>query len=310
MGASSSSASAAAASSSSAVAASSAPPRGCLPCLDKSCAAAGSQLPSRDDYCCICGADKLYAAPSIQLACGHVFHAACCLAKLAARWSGSRITFSFMLCSTCREPMAHWALEKVLAPLRELKAAVDGLALSRLRLEGLERAPEICAAGGRFFGDALGFATDRFAFAACDSCNTPYFVGMRACGAAPGAGGGDAGNAGGGGAAAGAAARDADAKLLCSLCKPSPPGAACLKHGKGSLIYKCRYCCSVATWFCWGTTHFCDPCHLVAARKKTPDVQLCAGVAKCPLRVAHPPNGTELSLGCEACKLESIGIAV
>jgi hypothetical protein len=22
--------------------------------------------------------------------------------------------------------------------------------------------------------------------------------------------------------------------------------------------WKCRFCCRLAVWFCWGTTHFCD----------------------------------------------------
>ena len=35
----------------------------------------------------------------------------------------------------------------------------------------------------------------------------------------------------------------------------------CPKHGTDFLEYKCRYCCSVAVWFCFGTTHFCEPCH-------------------------------------------------
>ena len=35
----------------------------------------------------------------------------------------------------------------------------------------------------------------------------------------------------------------------------------CPKHGTDYLEYKCRYCCSVAVFFCFGTTHFCNPCH-------------------------------------------------
>ena len=26
-------------------------------------------------------------------------------------------------------------------------------------------------------------------------------------------------------------------------------------------VWKCRYCCDLAVWFCFGTTHFCDSCH-------------------------------------------------
>lgn len=35
----------------------------------------------------------------------------------------------------------------------------------------------------------------------------------------------------------------------------------CPKHGTDFLEYKCRYCCSVAVFFCFGTTHFCNSCH-------------------------------------------------
>ena len=35
----------------------------------------------------------------------------------------------------------------------------------------------------------------------------------------------------------------------------------CPKHGTDYLEYKCRYCCSVAVFFCFGTTHFCNACH-------------------------------------------------
>lgn len=35
----------------------------------------------------------------------------------------------------------------------------------------------------------------------------------------------------------------------------------CSKHGTDFLEYKCRYCCSVAVFFCFGTTHFCNACH-------------------------------------------------
>ncbi|KAJ8378388.1 hypothetical protein AAFF_G00242760 [Aldrovandia affinis] len=35
----------------------------------------------------------------------------------------------------------------------------------------------------------------------------------------------------------------------------------CSKHGTDFLEYKCRYCCSVAVFFCFGMTHFCNACH-------------------------------------------------
>ena len=43
---------------------------------------------------------------------------------------------------------------------------------------------------------------------------------------------------------------------------PKPyPQNTCPKHGTEAIEWKCKFCCSVASWFCWGTTHFCDDCH-------------------------------------------------
>jgi E3 ubiquitin-protein ligase MYCBP2 len=106
----------------------------------------------------------------------------------------------------------------------------------------------------------------------------------------------------------------------------------CLRHGRQYLEFKCRYCCSIAVWFCFGTTHFCETCHnnngvltplkpdeLVpcpclstpsssltssassSEKKKGMPEALSAGSA-CPLGVAHPPHGEEFALGCALCR--------
>jgi hypothetical protein len=57
-------------------------------------------------------------------------------------------------------------------------------------------------------------------------------------------------------------------------------------------------------WFCWGTTHFCEPCHQKAYElKDLPPHKLpkCPGKETCPLKTEHPPTGTEFSLGCGLC---------
>ncbi len=58
----------------------------------------------------------------------------------------------------------------------------------------------------------------------------------------------------------------------------------CSKHGTDFLEYKCRYCCSVAVFFCFGTTHFCNACH--------DDFQRMTSVPKEEL--PHCPAGTTL----------------
>lgn len=87
----------------------------------------------------------------------------------------------------------------------------------------------------------------------------------------------------------------------------------CPKHGMDFLEYKCRYCCSVAVFFCFGTTHFCDTCHDDFQRlTNIPKIKLpkCPAGPKatqlmgeeCPLHISHPPTGEEFALGCGICR--------
>lgn len=96
-------------------------------------------------------------------------------------------------------------------------------------------------------------------------------------------------------------------ELVCSKCSNVDGMAGvtkCKQHGTDSIDYKCRFCCSIALWFCFGTTHFCDDCHRVAY--KTP-IKPCLGKGSgCPLQVEHPPNGTEFALGCGLCRAVEI----
>lgn len=42
----------------------------------------------------------------------------------------------------------------------------------------------------------------------------------------------------------------------------------------------CRYCCSVASWYCWGTTHMCDPCHGDTTRRRVMSAAPCDGPSR------------------------------
>ena len=153
--------------------------------------------------------------------------------------------------------------------------------------EKKDKDPEIVEEGGQFFGRGLDFAMDKYNYYMCFKCQKPYFGGERACGA----GGGD----------------DYDpTELVCAGCSGGT-AEVCPKHGTDYLEYKCRYCCSVACWFCFGTTHFCDPCHNRAGHnvpKPCPSVnekELPPGTP-CPLGCVHPENGQEFALGCGLCR--------
>ncbi len=258
---------------------------------------------NEDDYCTICYVEGLSAAPSVQLLCGHVLHWQCVKRKIEGSWSGARITFGFLNCPQCQQLMQHPLLDSLPAyqTAMKLKANLEENALKRLKFENLEKAPEIIKPGAQFHLNPLGYAMHRFAYYPCFKCKQPYFGGMRACGAP---------------AAVGADGSFDPKELVCGSCRPPATGVnACSKHGKDFVQRKCRFCCSPAVWFCWGSTSFCEPCHSKHNRtglagKPQSFFKQCAGPATCPLRMRHPPNGgkEEFSMGCGICGAEG-GVA-
>lgn len=280
--------------------------RSCLPCLQDGCWT-GPDSYKASEYCSICWVAVLSGAPCIQLGCGHVFHLHCVAQRIKSGPPGARLTFAFLDCPACKQgPISHWALESTLQPWIALKRSVEEMAVARLRFEKLEK--DVASSPHANKPNAqLEYAMDRFAYYECTKCKKPYFGGMRACGEA--AAEQRAGPPGGAeGAGAGAAAAVDGHQRLCSGCSELPPGVtACAKHGKDSLVYKCKYCCSESVWFCWGTTHFCEPCHIEQVKNRKVETKACAGGSKCPLGGKHAANGNEFALACIDCKAADAG---
>lgn len=95
--------------------------------------------------------------------------------------------------------------------------------------------------------------------------------------------------------------------LVCGGCSAAADGKGrCTKgHGKEYIEFKCRYCCSPASFFCFGRTHFCNSCHHTRPDNQEKYVPLkCKGPNWCPLRVSHLPNGQECCLGCSMCRFD------
>ncbi|KAJ1492112.1 hypothetical protein T484DRAFT_3024011 [Baffinella frigidus] len=83
----------------------------------------------------------------------------------------------------------------------------------------------------------------KFAYYMCFKCSQPYFGGLRSCEQED------------------QELRDVQSdEMVCGGCSVSGD-QSCPTHGLEAIEYKCKFCCSVASWFCWGTTHFCDSCH-------------------------------------------------
>ncbi|XP_011290756.1 E3 ubiquitin-protein ligase highwire [Musca domestica] len=268
----------------------------CLPCLQHVCHARENNMADglnepkltqdADDMCMICFVEALACAPSIQLECGHVFHYHCCKAVLEKRWSGPRITFGFSLCPICKADIKHPMLAEILEPINALKQDVKRKAQMRIKYEGIVKDTEN--------RDLTNLAMERYAYYVCFKCQKAYYGGEARCDVEIGE-------------------KFNPEELVCGGCSDVARAQMCPKHGTDFLEYKCRYCCSVAVFFCFGTTHFCDTCHddfqrlTNIPKNKLP--QCPAGPKakqlmgeECPLHVIHPPTGEEFALGCGVCR--------
>lgn len=242
-----------------------------------------SQL--KDDYCNICWSESLGAAPCVQLACSHIFHHHCLLKNLAAKWQGVTITFGFLECPLCKHQVSHPALASHLKPYLDLQAEVHKKALDRFNHMNLKDAKELTEVTSPYYQQPLKYALARFCYYPCFKCKKPYFGGLKECSAEQRVAGKD----------------DKLEELICGSCSAQGSGASssCAKHGTDYIEYKCKFCCNVAAWYCWGSTHFCEECHKKAAEiAKLPKDKL----PKCTCSSKHPPNGEEHCLGCSLCR--------
>ena len=257
-----------------------------LPCVHHDC---NPLLNSKlTDFCNICWVEELGQAPLIQLACGHLFHSTCASAKLKKKWPGLRITFGFLSCSICNAEMMHPWLTDLKTPWLVLKQVILTRSMQRLRVENRLKDPKLMDSSSRYFENPEKYALDLYAYYECFKCQQPYFGGLRDC-------------------EQNSVAEDRpQSEFICFNCSPLINTHCHLKEHAEYHVWKCRFCCSTAIWFCFGTTHFCEPCHLRAYEiMRNTSFPVCQGPALCPLRTIHPPNGStpdrEHSLGCALC---------
>jgi E3 ubiquitin-protein ligase MYCBP2 len=258
----------------------------CAPCLNPEHAPSDVNQ-FMDDFCNICFTDTLGSGPCVQLECSHVFHYSCVKKRIEEGWSSPQITFGFASCPLCQIKIGHPLLEETIRPIRDLHKEIELKAYERAEYEHILNDDEITQSTGSYYRNPSGFAMNYFAYYMCFKCKNPYFGGQPRC------------NDG--------LDRFDPSELICGSC--SGVGVEeCAKHGKDYIIFKCRFCCSPSTWYCWGTTHFCDDCHRrqeahdYMTTKTADQLPQCLGPDKCPLRIEHPPNGIEFSLGCGLCR--------
>lgn len=263
----------------------------CGDCLDEACSSGTSER----DYCAICYTEGLGNAPSVWLTCGHILHYHCLTEALSKRWVGPRITFKFAKCPSCNEWIDaphNPVVSSLMRTILELYEDIKSKALKRLEFEGMHNDSRLKDPNDRnYFNQPERYAFDSLSYYDCFKCRRPYFGGKKNC----------------------EDNRDrADynpEELVCPSCAAvGIEGTDCQTHGTDYIEFKCKYCCTIAAWFCWGNTHFCDSCHTrqnsgdYMNRKAKSELPKCPGKEACPLKVQHLPNGEEQALGCAICR--------
>ncbi|KAJ5070236.1 e3 ubiquitin-protein ligase mycbp2 [Anaeramoeba ignava] len=233
------------------------------------------------EYCMICGCSFLKNEPSVCLDCGHTFHYLCIKGKLEAGWTSERITFTYAKCPLCKTWISSPQITDLIKPVNDLLAKMKDKVKKRLEYEGMMNDKVLKE---DFKGDWFEYAMKELSYFQCYKCKEPYFGGKKVC----------------------QGERQAEFKeeeLICPSCSSGDNPQVCPTHGTEFIQWKCKFCCNMAIWFCWGNTHFCEECH-----KKSTTVPLiprdklpkCVGPPKCSGN--HPPNGEEYCYGCLLCK--------
>ncbi|OMJ84353.1 hypothetical protein SteCoe_14579 [Stentor coeruleus] len=259
----------------------------CMGCLHEDCSQDGT------NYCNICYVENLNNAPCVKLGCGHIYHADCLEMTISKRWAGPRITFKFAMCPACNAWVStpHYpSLTKELESVGVLYEDILDKALKRMKFEN-EGNDRIQNPTDTYYNSPERYALDRYSYYMCFKCKKPYFGGKKDC---------EQNND----------QAKFDAKeLVCPACSAvGMEGADCKVHGKDFIEFKCKFCCNISAWFCWGTTHFCDTCHTkqnngdYISKKPRSELPACPGKDTCPLKIRHPANGEEFALGCTLCR--------
>lgn len=273
----------------------------CPPCLIRECICFTNVFEQdKETLCAICQAEDFGSSPIVVLSCNHYVHFLCLKKRLDNRFNGPRITFSHCLCPVCNKfyECSNGTINKLLKENKSLYDSVCQLALKRLEMEKLDRDPRLIDPSGAYYGQKLEFALNIFSFYLCYKCKKPYFAGLKACG--------DGLEEENGGNLAPFNPKD----CICGSCSnlAGVGGVTnCKEHGKEFIEYKCRFCCRIASYLCWGNTHFCEQCHKrqmsgdYVARYPKSKLPKCNPLT-CEIKMNHPPNGEEFALGCSICR--------
>ena len=109
----------------------------------------------------------------------------CIKTIIETKWTTPHISFGFLDCPSCKQPMEleHCELLRPqLQAVKEIKELVEKLAVERAKFEGLDQHERLKTVGDHFYGNLKEFAMQKMSFYTCFKCKDPYFGGLRECG--------------------------------------------------------------------------------------------------------------------------------
>lgn len=248
--------------------------------------------------CAICMEDE---GKFIQLKCGHFFHRDCLLEWMSGiPKNGDEFLSNRARCPLCRAWIHCDSDKKLNKQLVNVKKKWKNMIKILIDSDIDEKHKQILKDRKTNKDSFFDFVKD-YQFFLCYHCGKNYFGGMKACQA------NDHHEDDEEEVEENRIQREEEIKRghVCVTCKSERMKknwpTKCPKHGDSFIVFKCRYCCNIANWFCFGTTHFCERCHSQYPNMK---VHPCKGLPECD--GLHVENGegeeAEQCLGCALCR--------
>lgn len=277
-------------------------------------ASASSDFQDESDDCAIC-LGPLSEMPTFTMTCGHRWHLVCIRAQLALSNPDPtrRLLFSGLRCAKCKAISEHYELACIPRYNPILRRQVERLVLRHAQQDYLANHSAVRDRSSPYFGDILTFALAHYAIYLCSACRGPFIKGTATCADADG---------------------DVDLpkkQRICPNCAPRPlPTAAHSNSHARSIpvrhpdtqacsqislhssahVWKCRLCCSRATYVYYARVHVCTMCHNRNNLRHHPISTPCPGRPTCTLPLPHGVSrhrngldiGSEQILSCTICE--------
>jgi E3 ubiquitin-protein ligase MYCBP2 len=236
-----------------------------------------------DSAYCVCCTELCSTEPSVQLKCGHAMHLRCAQNIYIAASDKGRIVPPKCAFSGCREIPQHPALSKQVDKWEKILTMIHDITVRTIKEEKVDcDMDHVRNPMSPYFRKPMELARDTFTFFMCSQCKLPYYGGRIECGRVD----------------------PPENACLCGRCSREFCSKKCRKHGDGAMIYKCCWCCKPALFYCWGSTYFCQECHVRSKEITHGPWPACDG--KCQFH-PHPPNGTRQIIGyCTTCEAERV----